>query len=132
MTLQERIKSDLAAAMKARDDLKKNAIRVIMGEFSRLNRKQLEDDDVVKVLKKLIKAEKETLEKRGGAQDSEYIRFVESYLPQMASEDDIRKWISEHIDFSQYKSKMQAMKPIMANFGSTADGNTVKKILEGL
>jgi len=132
MTLQEQIKKDLTTAIKARDDTRKNGIRVIMGEFGRLDKKELSDDDVAKVLKKLVKAEKETLGRTGGAGRSEFIELVESYLPQMASEEDIKEWIKENIDLSEFKNKMQAMKPIMANFGSTADGNIVKKILEGM
>ena len=132
MTLQERIKKDLTTAMKERDETKKSTIRVIMGEFGRLNKKELSDDDVIGVLKKLIKSEKETLEKKGEAADSRYIEIIENYLPQMASETEIRKWILQHIDFSQFKNKMQAMRPIMAHFGSAADGNRVKNILQGL
>lgn len=130
MTLQEQIKKDLMSAMKARDDVKKSTLRVVMGEFGRLSRKEISDDDVVKVLKKLVKAEKETMEKSNDTGDSEYIDLIERYLPQTASEEDVRTWIKENIDLSQFKNKMQAMKPIMANFGSAADGNTVKKILQ--
>ncbi len=118
------------AAMKARDDMKKNTLRVVMGEFARRDQKELSDDEVVSVLKKLVKAENETMTKSGDSGDSPYIRLIESYLPQMASEEDIRRWIEENIDLSQFKSKIQAMKPTMANFGSAADGNTVRKILE--
>lgn len=130
MTLQEQIKKDLMSAMKARDDVKKSTLRVVMGELGRLSRKEISDDDVVKVLKKLVKDEKETMEKSNDAGDSEYIDLIERYLPQTASEEDVRTWIKENIDLSQFKNKMQAMKPIMANFGSAADGNTVKKILQ--
>lgn len=130
MTLQEQIKKDLMLAMKARDDVKKSTLRVVMGEFGRLSRKEISDDDAVKVLKKLVKDEKETMEKSNDAGDSEYIDLIERYLPQTASEEDVRTWIKENIDLSQFKNKMQAMKPIMANFGSAADGNTVKKILQ--
>ena len=54
----------------------------------------------------------------------------QGYLPKQASEEEIRKWIQENIDFSVFKNKMQAMKPIMAHFGSSVDGNTVKNILQ--
>jgi len=132
MTLQEQIKKDLTSAMKARDDDKKSTLRVVIGEFGRLAKKELTDDVVVKVLKKLVKAEKETLEKKGDTADSEYIKTIESYLPKMASDEEIKTWITQNIDFAQFKNKMQAMKPIMQNFGSSADGNTVKKILQDL
>ena len=50
----------------------------------------------------------------------------------MADEDDISAWIASNVDFSQFKNKMQAMKPIMAHFGAAADGNLVKKILQSM
>ncbi len=132
MTLQEQIKKDLMQAMKAKDDEKKNTLRVVMGEFARAETKALPDDDVVKVLKKLAKSERETLEQSGQSVDSRYIEILESYLPQMASDDELRQWIAGNIDFTAYKNKMQAMKDIMGHFGSAADGSRVKEILQNL
>ncbi|MDA3894522.1 MAG: GatB/YqeY domain-containing protein [Desulfobacteraceae bacterium] len=132
MTLQEQIKKDLMQAMKAKDEVKKNTLRVVMGEFARAETKAISDDDVVKVLKKLAKSERETLAHSGQPADSRYIKILESYLPQMASDDALRQWIDGNIDFSAYKNKMQAMKDIMGHFGSTADGSRVKDILQNL
>ena len=132
MTLQEQIKKDLTSAMKAKDDDKKSTLRIVIGEFGRLAAKELTDDDVIRVLKKLVRDEKETLEKKGDTADSEYIKTIENYLPKMASDEEVKTWISQNIDFSQFKNKMQAMKPIMQHFGSGADGNVVKKILQDL
>ncbi|MGA7276612.1 MAG: hypothetical protein WBW79_01610, partial [Desulfocapsaceae bacterium] len=55
---------------------------------------------------------------------------LEGYLPQQAGEEEIRAWIEANIDLSTFSNKMQAMKPIMAHFGSSADGGAVKKILQ--
>ena len=132
MTLQEQIKKDLMQAMKARDDDKKSTLRIVMGEFARAETKTLSDDDVVKVLKKLAKSERETMERSGQTGDSPYIEILESYLPKMASDDALRQWIADNIDFSKYKNKMQAMKDIMGHFGSAADGSRVKEILQSL
>lgn len=132
MTLQEQIKKDLTLAMKAKDEEKKSALRVIMGEFGRGDKKEVSDEDAVKILKKLIKSEKEVIEKKGGTRDSEFIKITEQYLPKTAGEEEIVSWIRENIDFSKFKSKMQAMGMIMKHFGSSADGNTVKEILQKL
>jgi hypothetical protein len=48
----------------------------------------------------------------------------------MAAREDIVTWITANIDFTQFKSPMQAMGPIMKNFGKQADGNLVKQILQ--
>lgn len=132
MTLQDKLKDDLKAAMKARDAAKKDALRVIMGEMARLDKKQFPDDEIIKILKKLIKSEKEMLEKSGRGETSAFIEIIGAYLPQMASEDEIRQWISANIDFSAYKNNMQAMGSIMAHFGAAVDGNVVKQVLQGL
>lgn len=130
MRIQEQIKKDLTAAMKAKDESRKSALRVILGEFSRGDAKSLSDDEAVKVLRKLIKSEQETLARsKKPESDSSYLRIVSSYLPDMADDDEIRQWIEARIDFSKYKNKIQAMRDIMAHFGSRADGARVKAIL---
>lgn len=130
MTLQAQIKNDLLAAMKARDSETTAALRVIMGEFARMANKSLDDNEVVKILKKLYKAEKEVLARQGHTADSRFIEILDRYLPRLASEADIASWIRDNIDFSQYGNKMQSMRDIMRHFGSRADGNMVKSILQ--
>ena len=132
MNLQQQIKRDLTAAIKAKDVERKDTLRVILGEFGRLDKKELSDDEAVKILKKLLKSEKEVLERKGQGTKSGFIRIIEDYLPKMVSEEEIAVWIKQNIDFSQFKNKMQAMGLIMKHFGATADGNSVKKILEAM
>ena len=81
MTIQEKIKQDLTAAIKTKDDETKNALRVAMGEFGRSDKKVLSDDDVIKTLKKLIKSEKELLQQKGAGTDSPFIQILTAYLP---------------------------------------------------
>jgi uncharacterized protein YqeY len=130
MNLQSQMKKDLSAAIKAKDEKKKDALRVILGEFGRLDKKEVSDDEIIKILKKLMKSEREVLEQKGEAADSEFIKVIENYLPKMAAEEEITAWINEHIDFSQFKNKMQAMGLVMKHFGATADGNFVKEIIQ--
>jgi uncharacterized protein YqeY len=131
MTLQERIKKDLVQAIKEKDDDRKNTLRVILGEFGRMEKKELSDDEAIKVMQKLVKSEKEVLEKTGGV-ESVFIRIIEAYLPSPATEDEIRQWLLQNIDFARFKNKMQAMGLVMKHFGPRADGNAVKQILQNL
>ena len=131
MALQEKIKGDLKGSMKAKTEAKTSALRVLIGEFQRQVKKELTDAEVIAVIRKLIKAETETLEKRGEG-PSDYMQILESYLPKQASEEEIRAWITANIDFSKFQNKNQAMKPIMAHFAGMVDGNMVKNILESL
>jgi hypothetical protein len=127
--MQESLREDLKVAMKARDTDRTGAIRILMGEFARQPEKVLSDEQVIAIVKKLIKSERELLaaQKQEG---SSFLTIMEEYLPQQASEEEIYAWVEKNIDFSLYGSKMQAMKPIMQHFGSAVDGNTVKKVLQ--
>jgi uncharacterized protein len=131
MSLQEKLKEDLKSSMKARDTERTGAIRIIIGEFGRQLVKELNDDQVVAIIKKLVKSEKELLA-ASGRDGSEYLSILEGYLPHQVSEEEIRAWIKTNIDFSGFKNKMQAMRPILAHFGNSADGNIVKMILESM
>lgn len=131
MTLQERIKNDLMDAIKTKDVEQREALRVVLGEFDRGESKELTDDEVVGVLRRLGKSERETLELKGEA-DSGFLRTIEAYLPKMATDEEIAAYIRENIDFSEFRNKMQAMAPIMKHFGTTADGNAVKRVLQSM
>jgi uncharacterized protein len=131
MSLQDKFKADLKISMKARDTERTGAIRIIIGEFGRQLTKELSDELVIAIIKKLVKSEKELLAS-AGKKGSEYLTILEGYLPQQVSKEDIRAWIKDNIDFSTFKNKMQAMRPVLAHFGSTADGNVVKQVLESL
>ncbi len=132
MTIQAQIKADLVSAMKNKDEERKNAIRVALGEFGRNDKKELNDEEVIRVLKKLIHSEKEMLVAKGISDDSKFIQILEAYLPKQVSRDEILDWIHQNVDFSEFKNKMQAMKLIMSHFGSSADGNVVKQILQDI
>jgi len=128
MTLQERLKGELKVAMKAKDSDRTWAIRVLIGEFGRQAEKELSDEQVVAIVKKLIKSERELLAAQG-RESSPFLTIMEEYLPKAASEEEIRAWIEGNLDFRTFANRMQAMRPIMNHFGSATDGNVVKKIL---
>lgn len=129
MSMQESFSTDLRVAMKARDTERTGAIRILIGEFARQPEKILTDDQVIAIIKKLIKSERELLaaQKQEG---SPFLTIMEGYLPKQASEEEIYSWVEKNIDFSAFGNTMQAMRPIMQHFGSTVDGNVVKKVLQ--
>jgi len=148
LPLLAKMKADLKAAMLAKDEAVKGAIRVIMSEFptklttpitlesgkksSRPKKdEEITNDDVIGIIQGLVKSEKQTLELKKEA-TSDYLQVLEAYLPQMATEEEIGAWVKANIDLSQFKTPMQAMGAIMKHFGKKADGNVVKKVLGSL
>ena len=127
MTLQERILQD---KKEVRDTPTKAAINVIVGEMQRQPVKILTDQQVVAILKKLVKYEEERLKHCVTSTITKYLMVLRGYLPEQASEEEITDWINNNIDFSTLKSKMQAVGLITKHFGPKVDGQTVKRIIE--
>lgn len=128
MTLQEKLKIDLHAAMKEKDEIKKQAIRLIMGELARQSKKDFTDDEIIAIIRKMVKNEKEVMELTS-QHTTPLIYILESYLPVLVNDETVMEWITENIDFSKFKNKMQAMGVIMKHFGTTVEGNSVKQLL---
>ena len=119
MNLLQQIRNDLTDAIKTKKETSKHAIRIILGEIGRQPKKDLEDNEIIRIIKKLVKDAEEcginytTSEQ---LKNKAYIDVLSKYLPEEVSEDEVIKWIKSNIDFSQFRNKMQAMKPIMAHF----------------
>jgi len=145
MPLHDKLRADLKKAMLEKNQEVRNTLRLIMAEFPKLTvpltlqsgkkttrlkkPDEITDDDVIGIIRGLVKSEQTVLEATGEAR-SDYLEILQSYLPQMLDRQAIVDWIKDNIDFSQYKNKMQAMGPIMKHFGKLADGKLVNQILQ--
>ena len=144
MTLQERWTEDFKAAMKAHDEVKKNTLSFARAAIKQVEvdtRKEVEDADVLAILKKQVKMRKDALadfEKAGRTDllDSykAEIEILEAYLPEQMSEEQIRKLVTEtaaEVGVEGGKQNMgKLMKSVMPKVKGLADGNTVRKIIE--
>lgn len=127
------LKAELKSAMKAKDAEKCNAIRMVLGEIPRLNKKKGErvtEGEINKIIAKLVKSEKDTLSKAGiDESKSEYLTVLTSYLPKMMTKEEITAWILDNLDMNDYNVPIQAMKDVMKSLKGKADGNLVKEVL---
>lgn len=131
MTLKEQITQGIKEAMKAKDEVKKNILRVIKAEISREEGglKDLDDTAVIKLIKKNIKSLDEIGDEGALAEKA----VLEVYLPQQMSEAEITKALEEIIA-STGASSMQDMGKVMgafnAKYAGLADGGTVSGIVK--
>ncbi len=144
LSLHDKVRADLKKAMLGKDQEVRNTLRLIMAEFPKLTvpltlesgkkttrlkkPEEISDDDVIGIIKGLLKSEQTVLEVTGQT-TSDYLEILQSYLPKMIGREEIIIWVKDNIDFSQYKNKMQAMGPTMKHFGRLADGKLVNRIL---
>jgi uncharacterized protein YqeY len=144
MTLQEKIQSHLADAMKSKDQLRLSVLRMMKTavknkEIEKM--KPLDEGEAIAVLNTLVKQRKDSAEqfRTGGREEmatkeEAEIKIIEEYLPAAASEDDIRNAIGEAIKetgASSMKDMGKVMKATMARLaGKTADGGRVSQLVK--
>ena len=147
ISLHDKIRLDLKNSMLQKQNDIRDALRVIMGEFTKLTvpitlesgkktfrvkkPEEITDDDLLGIMGGLAKSEKSVLELQK-KESSPYLKVLGSYLPEMVGSEEVMTWINENIDLAEYKSPMQAMGTIMKHFGKLADGNMVKGLLQEL
>ena len=144
MTLQEKIQSHLADAMRSKDQLRLSVLRMMKTavknkEIDKM--KALEEGEVIAVLNTLVKQRKDSIDqfRKGGreelAQKEEAeIKVIEEYLPAAASDDDIRRAVEEAIQETgavSIKDMGKVMKATISRLaGKTADGSRVSQVVK--
>jgi uncharacterized protein YqeY len=146
--LTAQIKEDMMAAMKAREQLKVDTLRGAMTAFTnelvakgRKPTEVLTDDEAVAVLKRLAKQRKDAIEQftKGNRpelaeKESNELVVIETYLPQMASRDDVERVAREKKDaLGVDKAGMgKLMGAVIGEFGGNVDGAIVKEVVASL
>ena len=144
MTLQEKIQAHITDAMRGKDSLRLNTLRMMKSavknkEIEKM--KALEEGEVLSIFGTLVKQRKDSIEqfRKGGreelAQKEEAeIKIIEEYLPAAASEDDIRRAIDEAVQetgATSMKDMGKVMKAALTRLvGKTADGARVRQIVK--
>lgn len=146
--MQEKIKAAIKAAMMAKEMDKLQVLRLISAAFTnelvsqgRPPTEPLSDDDCMKVIKRMAKQRKDSIEQfsAGGREDladSEKAELVilETLLPAQMSETDIEEKVQAKLAESPLDptKKGQFVGTMMKELGSTADGALVKSVIDRL
>ena len=143
MSLRDRLSEDLKLAMKARDQLRMDVIRMIKSAV--LNKevemkKDLDDADMSRIMTTMIKQRKESVEQyeKGqraelAAKERQEISIIESYLPKALSADELKRIVESLIQetgATSAKDMGAVMKAVMARLaGQPVDGKQVSDLV---
>ena len=107
MSLKEQINKDLKQAMKAKETKKRDALRLLNSAFKQIEideRKELNDEDVIKIIQKQVKQRNDSIEqyKKAGrddlvAKEQQEINYYKTYLPVQLDDDELENIIKEII-----------------------------------
>ena len=143
MSLRDRLTEDLKLAMKSRDQLRMDVIRMIKAAV--LNKeveikKDLDDAEMSRVMATLIKQRREAAEQfeKGhrndlAAKERSEIDIIEAYLPPAVSDDEISRAVEQAVREAgtpSLKDMGTVIKAVMARFaGQPVDGKRVSDLV---
>jgi uncharacterized protein len=146
--MQDKIKAEIKAAMIAKEMDKLQVLRLISAAFTnelvsqgRPPTEPLSDADCMKVLKRMAKQRKDSIEQftaggRPDLADSEKteLAIVEALLPAQMSEKEIEDKVKERLQANPIDASKKGMfiGAMMKELGDTADGMTVKAVVDRL
>ncbi|MBK8274740.1 MAG: GatB/YqeY domain-containing protein [Nitrospira sp.] len=144
MSLYDRLTEDLKFAMKSRDQLRMDVIRMIKAAV--LNKevelkRDLDDAEMSRVMTTLVKQRRESIEQFEKAQRQELaakerqeIEIIESYLPKPLSPEELETLVTSVIADTGSRSIKDlgaVMKAVMARLGGqTVDGKLVSELVK--
>lgn len=134
MKLKERISVDYIKAFKEKNAISKGILSVVKSEIQTIEKSKngstdLNDEEVIRVLNKLSKSLKETISISNDEKSKKELEIIETYLPELMSEEDITKKVQSLIDSGEAKNMGDFMK---AFSNVPADKKLVNKIVNQL
>jgi uncharacterized protein YqeY len=141
MGLEEKLLEDMKSAMKSGDKLALEAIRMLRAQVKNAclaKREELSDEDIVDVLIKESKRQKESLDmfKKGGREDlvekvTRELEITSQYLPDPLSHKEVEKIINQVIEETGAVS-IKEMGKVMGIVMSQLKGRTEGKLVQDL
>jgi hypothetical protein len=144
MEIREKITADVKSAMLAKDSVKLNTLRFLQ---SAIKNKEIDSrptpitaDDVMAVIKKLVKQRKESIEQFTTAnrmdladQESAELKVLEAYMPTQMSQADVEKIVNDviaSVGAKSVKDMGTVMKETQARTAGQADGKMISEIIK--
>lgn len=149
MKLHEQIHEEMIGALKAKEEVKLSVLRglltAFMNELVATKRKpdeKLDDEEVIKVIKKAAKQREDSIEQftKGGRQEladneTKELAILETYLPETMARDKIEviaKAKKKELGIDDKAKMGMLMGAVMKETKGEADGKDVKEIVESL
>jgi uncharacterized protein YqeY len=142
MSLRTQLEDDIRDAMRARDELKRDTLRMVVAAVKQAEidlDRDMTDDEVLKVLATARKTRVDAAEQFEAAGRTDLaaieraqIEVVVGYLPQQLNDDELRTVVQEliaELGASGPQAKGQVMKALMGRHRGRVDGKAAQQLL---
>ncbi len=144
MEIRDKIAADVKAAMIAKETIKLGALRMLQAAIKNreidMRPEPITSDEVMGVLKKLVKQRKESIDQfqQAGRQDlvdqeTAELKILEVYLPAQMGREQIEALVTQAIatlGAKTVKDMGPVMKEVIAKSGGAADNKIVSEVIK--
>jgi len=139
MTLKEKLKEDLKISMKSGETIKRGIIRLVLSEIAaedarrKVGQNHLDDFGIQGVIKSMVKNLTGIPEELKTEELKKEIEILNSYLPELMSEEETRIKVEEVIsetEVSSMKDIGKVMGAFTAKYKGKADNKLVMKLIK--
>jgi len=144
-TLRDQVSNDMKAAMKAKETVKRDALRLLLAAFKQIEvdeRKELSDEDVTKIIQKQIKQRLDSAAQFTEAGRADLLEKEESetafymvYMPKQLENDELEsevKSMIEKVGASSMKDMGKVMGVASKTLAGKADGKRINECVKKL
>lgn len=140
--MKNRLNDDLKSAMKNREMLRLDTIRLVKKNIQELETSvghngEATDAEVLKIISKLVKQGKDSAEQYKSAnrmdlcdREMEQVAILEGYLPKQMTDDEIAVEIDKVMSETGSTNMSVLMKELNTRLAGRADGKTISRILK--
>lgn len=140
--MKQRLNDDLKSAMKAKDTLRLNVIRLVKKYIQELETSvghngEATDVEIMKIISKLVKQGKDSAEQYKNAgrtdlynEEIAQVNVLENYLPKQMTDEEIAVEIDKVISETGSTNMGVLMKELNSRLAGRADGKTISRILK--
>lgn len=140
--MKQRLNDDLKSAMKAKDTLRLNVIRLVKKYIQELETSvghngEATDVEIMKIISKLVKQGKDSAEQYKNAgridlynEEIAQVNVLENYLPKQMTDEEIAVEIDKVISETGSTNMGVLMKELNSRLAGHADGKTISRILK--
>ena len=142
MTLQNRLQQDMQAAIRERDELRRDTLRMVVAAAYNAQKqagRELTDDEVVSVLAREVKTRRESVEAftagdrpEAAAKEQAEIAIISAYLPEQIGADEVARLVAQAVDESgatSVKDMGKVMAVLMPKVKGRADGKQASALV---
>ncbi len=144
MEVREKLMADMKDAMRTKDQVRLEAIRFLQAAIKNreieVRPNPISSDDVLAVIKKMVKQRKESIEQYQNAgrkdladKESSELKILENYLPAQMSREQIEAVVTAVIaetKASSIKDMGTVMKAVSAKTAGAADNKIVSEVIK--